>query len=166
MAALSVPRTALTQTDMRAHLSPTRMKAITHVSSALALHVARLCPARGASRFGRVKVKRGSPCREDGRQHPMTLRADPTCRPLRNPGRRAVAAISWRESDGRRSLRFRSRESAHAERACAGSRSRKDRQSADPVSPIFARGGACCAFNCQNCCDTVRRSTFLNGGDP
>jgi ribosomal protein L37E len=107
MAARSVTRKALVQTDMRAHLNPTRMRAITHVTKALALRVARLCPVCGSPGFGRVKVKRGLPCREcgsptdlvqaevhacgrcgyreDKRQRPVTLRADPTWCPLCNP---------------------------------------------------------------------------------
>jgi len=107
MAAISASGRALVQTDMRAHLNPTRMKAIRHVAKALALRVARLCPVCGSPGFGLSDVKRGLPCRECGsptdliqaevhacgrcgnqehrRQRPMTVRADPMWCNLCNP---------------------------------------------------------------------------------
>lgn len=54
---------ALLQTDMRAHVNPTRMAAIARVASWLALKAARCCPACGAPGFGAVDVTRGLPCR-------------------------------------------------------------------------------------------------------
>ncbi len=107
MAAVSTSGRALVQTDMRAHLNPTRMKAIRHVTKALALRIARLCPLCGSPGFGLSDVERGLPCRECGsptdliraevhaclrcghrahrRQRPMTVRADPMWCHLCNP---------------------------------------------------------------------------------
>jgi predicted Zn-ribbon and HTH transcriptional regulator len=66
MAAASDTGRALVQTDMRAHLNPTRMKAIGFVARALALRAARLCPACGAPGFGVEDVLRGLPCADCG----------------------------------------------------------------------------------------------------
>jgi len=57
---------AFVQTDMRAHLNPTRMRAIKQTAKALALRVARLCPACAAPGFGLVEQVRGLPCRDCG----------------------------------------------------------------------------------------------------
>lgn len=66
MAARSESGRALAQTDMRAHLNPTRMKAIGFVAKALAVRAARLCPACDAPGFGIVDVLRGLPCGDCG----------------------------------------------------------------------------------------------------
>jgi predicted Zn-ribbon and HTH transcriptional regulator len=66
MSAVSDTGRALIQTDMRAHLNPTRMKAIGFVARALALRAARLCPACAAPGFGVEDVLRGLPCAECG----------------------------------------------------------------------------------------------------
>ncbi|PPD44083.1 MAG: hypothetical protein CTY15_08475 [Methylocystis sp.] len=98
---------ALVQTDMRAHLNPTRMKTIHFVARALALRAARLCPACGAPGFGLVDVARGLPCagcgaptrkllaelhgcrvcghQEAKRQRAPSMRADPMWCDLCNP---------------------------------------------------------------------------------
>ena len=57
---------ALVQTDMRAHLNPTRMKTIAFVARALALRAARLCPMCGTPGFGLTDVARGLPCADCG----------------------------------------------------------------------------------------------------
>jgi ribosomal protein L37E len=107
MAIVSASGRALVQTDMRAHLNPTRMKAIRHVAKALALRIARLCPACGSPGFGLTDIKRGLLCEECGsptnlvqaevhacercghkenkRERPPTLRADPTWCNFCNP---------------------------------------------------------------------------------
>jgi len=107
LAAASASGRALVQTDMRAHLNPTRMKAIRRVTKALALRVARLCAVCGSPGFGLCDVTRGLLCGECGsptdliqaeihacgrcghienkRQRPETLRADPMWCSLCNP---------------------------------------------------------------------------------
>lgn len=50
------------QTDMRAHLNPTRMKNIKHLTKRLALRVARLCPVCRTPGFGVIKDLHGVPC--------------------------------------------------------------------------------------------------------
>jgi hypothetical protein len=107
MAACSASGRALVQTDMRAHVNPTRMQAIRQTSKALALRMARLCPECGVPGFGLVEIERGLPCaacaaptdlvraeihacsicghREMKRQRPATLRADPVWCGLCNP---------------------------------------------------------------------------------
>ena len=107
MAALSATGKAFVQTDMRAHLNPTRMRAIKQTTKALALRIARLCPACEAPGFGLVEPVRGLPCRDCGsptdliqsevhactrcghreekRKRPLTIRADPAWCPLCNP---------------------------------------------------------------------------------
>jgi hypothetical protein len=66
MAAQSKSGRALVQTDMRAHLNPTRMKTIAFVAKALALRAARLCPACRLPGFGLVDVARGLRCSDCG----------------------------------------------------------------------------------------------------
>lgn len=50
------------ETDMRAHLNPTRMAAIRALASRLATRLATLCPACHSPGFGEVDVLRGLPC--------------------------------------------------------------------------------------------------------
>lgn len=52
----------LIQTDMRAHVNPTRMRSIASVTKHLALRIMRLCPGCGTPGFGPVNVIRGLPC--------------------------------------------------------------------------------------------------------
>jgi hypothetical protein len=66
MAAVSDTGRAFVQTDMRAHVNPTRMTSIGFVARALALRAARLCPACAAPGFGVEDVLRGLPCEECG----------------------------------------------------------------------------------------------------
>lgn len=51
-------------TDMRAHLNPTRMTAISRTARALAIRIARLCPSCSKPGFGLVNLERGLPCRD------------------------------------------------------------------------------------------------------
>ena len=53
---------ALVQTDMRAHMNPTRMQSLQVLARRLAARLARLCPACNGPGFGRVDVERGLPC--------------------------------------------------------------------------------------------------------
>ena len=50
------------ETDMRAHLNPTRMAAIRSLAGRLASRLATLCPACGCPGWGEVDVLRGLPC--------------------------------------------------------------------------------------------------------
>ncbi|MBA7471273.1 hypothetical protein ES707_06579 [subsurface metagenome] len=57
---------AMLETDMRAHLNPTRMASIACLTRALAVRSARRCPSCGAPGFGIMDVERGLPCRQCG----------------------------------------------------------------------------------------------------
>lgn len=50
------------ETDMRAHLNPTRMKFIENLGKTLALRLTKLCPDCGTPGWGKVKVQTGLPC--------------------------------------------------------------------------------------------------------
>ncbi len=50
------------ETDMRAHLNPTRMAAIRALGNRLAARLAALCSACGSPGWGQVDVERGLPC--------------------------------------------------------------------------------------------------------
>lgn len=54
------------ETDMRAHLNPTRMAAIRSVAGRLAARLATLCPACACPGWGQVDVARGLPCSSCG----------------------------------------------------------------------------------------------------
>lgn len=53
---------ALIETDMRAHLNPTRMASLTELAARLAARLAATCPECAMHGFGRVDVQRGLPC--------------------------------------------------------------------------------------------------------
>ncbi|MDQ4045460.1 MAG: hypothetical protein M3173_08445 [Chloroflexota bacterium] len=53
---------ALVETDMRAHLNPTRARVIRGLAFRLALRLRRHCPRCGAPGWGRVDVEPGLPC--------------------------------------------------------------------------------------------------------
>lgn len=57
---------ARVETDMRAHLNPTRMGSIARLARALAARTARRCPSCGLPGFGITGVERGLPCRDCG----------------------------------------------------------------------------------------------------
>ncbi|WP_439545135.1 DUF6671 family protein [Sandarakinorhabdus sp.] len=65
LARLAIPGTRL-ETDMRAHLNPTRMAAIRALAGQLAARLATFCPACGCPGFGMVDVARGLPCASCG----------------------------------------------------------------------------------------------------
>jgi hypothetical protein len=50
------------ETDMRAHMNPTRMAAIRALAGRLAARLAALCPACNCPGFGQIDVLRGLPC--------------------------------------------------------------------------------------------------------
>lgn len=50
------------ETDMRAHMNPSRMREIAHLADRLARRIATPCPACGAPGFGRKAVERGLVC--------------------------------------------------------------------------------------------------------
>jgi len=53
---------ALVQTDMRAHMNPTRMATLGRLAAILVERVQRICPACSAPGFGLVAVETGLPC--------------------------------------------------------------------------------------------------------
>ncbi len=57
---------ALIQTDMRAHMNPTRMASLRRLASALAERVATPCPTCGTPGYGQVDVETGLPCEDCG----------------------------------------------------------------------------------------------------
>lgn len=63
-AAFETSGEASIETDMRAHLNPTRMATIARLTRALAVRTARRCPCCGAPGFGIIDVERGLPCGE------------------------------------------------------------------------------------------------------
>jgi hypothetical protein len=65
-AALSADGLARLETDMRAHLNPTRMAQIGRLAERFAGRLSRLCPACGAPGFGPVRSEPGLPCADCG----------------------------------------------------------------------------------------------------
>jgi len=61
-AALSDDGSARVDTDMRAHLNPTRMKSLIALATRLSDRLSRLCPSCAAPGWGRIKVIQGLPC--------------------------------------------------------------------------------------------------------
>jgi len=57
---------ALIQTDMRAHMNPTRMATLQRLAVSLAERVAASCPACRMPGFGQVNVETGLPCEDCG----------------------------------------------------------------------------------------------------
>lgn len=53
---------ALIQTDMRAHLNPTRMASLSRLARQMADRLSMLCPACGVPGFGRIATELGLPC--------------------------------------------------------------------------------------------------------
>lgn len=58
-------------TDVRAHMNPTRMRAIARLASSLAARVATECPECHAPGFGRLGPALGLPCRDCGEESTM-----------------------------------------------------------------------------------------------
>lgn len=54
------------ETDLRAHMCPSRQRSIAKAAESLALRVSTCCPSCGAPGWGRVDVLRGLPCRDCG----------------------------------------------------------------------------------------------------
>ncbi|WP_026672414.1 DUF6671 family protein [Alkalihalobacterium bogoriense] len=50
------------ETDMRAHMNPTRMKVINNLARKLASRLAQLCPSCSCPGWGKIDVIRGLPC--------------------------------------------------------------------------------------------------------
>ena len=57
---------ARVETDMRAHLNPTRMREIARLAEKFARRLTNLCPSCGTPGFGTVKSESGLPCAECG----------------------------------------------------------------------------------------------------
>ena len=62
---------ALIQTDMRAHLNPTRQRALAELAERLARRVATRCPACASPGWGIVAVETGLPCEWCARPTPL-----------------------------------------------------------------------------------------------
>ena len=62
----SPQRTAQVQTDMRAHMNPTRMQTIARLADRFAERLLALCPACAVPGYGRTGVLRGLPCADCG----------------------------------------------------------------------------------------------------
>lgn len=60
---ISNDRTAHIETDMRAHLNPTRMRVIRQLAFKLARRLKCFCPICSAPGFGLIKTESGLPCR-------------------------------------------------------------------------------------------------------
>lgn len=80
-------------TDLRAHMNPTRMRAIARLASLLAARIATCCPACQAPGFGKAGPAPGLPCRTCGEESTIP-RGDilkcPACAYEREDGRLAV----------------------------------------------------------------------------
>lgn len=70
-AALSDDGMAWVETDMRAHLNPTRMAAIRHLACRLTRRLATPCPSCAAPGWGRTGALKGLPCELCGRPTEM-----------------------------------------------------------------------------------------------
>lgn len=57
---------ALIQTDMRAHMNPTRMATLSRLAMAFADRLAASCPACGLPGYGQLDVETGLPCEDCG----------------------------------------------------------------------------------------------------
>lgn len=66
MAACSADGCARVEADLRAHMNPTRMRAIASLGEALARRLATPCPACGVPGFGRIDAEPGLPCADCG----------------------------------------------------------------------------------------------------
>jgi hypothetical protein len=72
------------ETDMRAHLNPTRMRSIASLARALGVRLATPCPACRAPGFGRAGVVTGLPCRWCGLPTDLVLRERWSCEQCRH----------------------------------------------------------------------------------
>ena len=66
-----LPGAVRLDTDMRAHMNPTRMAAIRALARRLAARLATPCPGCGAPGWGQIGVERGLPCRQCGQSTEM-----------------------------------------------------------------------------------------------
>lgn len=64
---------ALIQTDMRAHMNPTRMASLRELAERLAARLSALCPACQTPGFGRTSVETGLPCSACGTATDLVL---------------------------------------------------------------------------------------------
>lgn len=76
---LSNDGAAFIQTDMRAHMNPTRMMDIGRLADKLARRLSTLCPACGTPGFGDVGVERGLPCYDCGTPTNWVIRTRSGC---------------------------------------------------------------------------------------
>ena len=78
-AAASSDGRARLETDMRAHLNPTRMKSLAALADRLARRLATPCPACGAPGFGRTGSRIGLKCEDCGAPTEMVLAEEYGC---------------------------------------------------------------------------------------
>ena len=89
------------ETDMRAHMNPTRQRVIGVLAERLARRLAAVCPSCGTPGWGLVGVVRGLPCEECGGETDWVreeIHGCPRCQlrrnVLRSDGRRAASAAN------------------------------------------------------------------------
>ena len=73
-AALSQDGLALVQTDMRAHMNPTRMQMLRLLAERLAERLLNACPGCAAPGYGLIDVRRGLPCQCCGAETELVAR--------------------------------------------------------------------------------------------
>jgi hypothetical protein len=74
-----LPHAAALETDMRAHMNPTRMAAIRSVAVRLAARLATPCPACGSPGFGSIAPRPGLPCSDCRQPTAMAAGLTVTC---------------------------------------------------------------------------------------
>ena len=96
---LSTDGLARIDTDMRAHVNPTRMGEIAVLGTSLAERIATPCPACRTPGWGEVDIERGLPCNECGAATEWVkssiegcARCDATIRVPRSDGRKTIDA--------------------------------------------------------------------------
>ena len=99
-AAVSPTGEVTIESDLRAHMSPSRMKAIGACAQALAARLATLCPECGCPGWGPIDPAWGLPCRECGTLAPHVVGAEragcPGCPAVHEiPRSPAVADPQW-----------------------------------------------------------------------
>lgn len=77
--AASGARRVCVETDLRAHVNPTRMRAIRRLAVRLARRLRTACPACGAPGWGTIDVERGLPCAQCGQPTDLVLREIAGC---------------------------------------------------------------------------------------
>lgn len=82
------------ETDLRAHLNPTRQRLIAAAAEDLAQRLRAVCPACAAPGYGREDVERGLPCRDCGAPTRQPIAEIFRCTACDHREHRPVAAAS------------------------------------------------------------------------